>query len=94
MGWEYLHWIDLTLPKLMEVVIFKSIFPKFIFFANFDVFGTNRNVQEYTERSNGPETYFLANQWVGNLKISKPEGGECPRKWAGPCPTFFLIALG
>ena len=73
MGWEYLHWIDLTLTNLMEVVIFKIHLTKIQIYKNLRVFN-QQNVQKRPKRSNGLKTDSFANQGMENLKIGKSEG--------------------
>jgi len=78
-GWEYHHWIDITLTNLMEVVIFKiylTIFVDFLFFvfvktALFVVCFNQKNVQK------GPTASKLifCKSGVGNLKIGKSGWG-------------------
>jgi len=59
-GWGDLHWIDLTLTKLMEVSIFKIHLTKIHCLQNVTLLRPKKNVQKHKKRSNGPKTDFLA----------------------------------
>jgi len=42
MGWEYLHWIDLMLTNVMEVVIFKIDLTKIYFLQKMALLGSTK----------------------------------------------------
>ena len=62
MGWEYLHWTDLTLTKLMEVVIFQDLSYQNQFVANIDVFEIPQKTSKNTQHGPTAENIFFANQ--------------------------------
>ena len=76
MGWEYLHWVDLRLTKLMEVSIFQINLTKIHFLQKSTFLESNKRSKNVQKGPTASKQIFFANQGVGNLKIGKSEGGE------------------
>ena len=73
-GWEYLHWIDLGLSKLMEAVVFNIHPIKIHLLQTLTFFETQRtpgNTHGNVQRS----TTVFANRGTGHLNTGKSDGG-------------------
>ena len=64
MGWEYLHWVDLQLTKLMEVSIFQIYLTKILFLQKSTFLGSkkrSKNVQKGPTASK--QIFFQIRGW-------------------------------